>query len=65
MTSGRFPVYMDMSGFDFATSEIKEATVHQLRVQGGGVAISAAAQTLRTDQRPCQPQLERMGYGFG
>ncbi len=30
MKSARFPAYKDLSGFDFATSEINEATVRQL-----------------------------------
>ena len=30
MKSARFPAYKDLSGFDFASSEINEATVHQL-----------------------------------
>tara|TARA_R110002020_G_scaffold282883_3_gene498630 strand:+ start:43124 stop:43369 length:246 start_codon:yes stop_codon:yes gene_type:complete len=30
MKAARFPVYKDLSGFDFAASEINEATVRQL-----------------------------------
>ena len=30
MKSARFPAYKDLSGFDFATSEISEATVRTL-----------------------------------
>lgn len=30
MKAARFPAYKDISGFDFATSEINEATVRQL-----------------------------------
>ncbi len=30
MKAARFPAYKDLSGFDFAASEVKEALVHQL-----------------------------------
>lgn len=30
MKAARFPAYKDLSGFDFTSSEISEATVHQL-----------------------------------
>ena len=38
MKSARFPAYKDLSGFDFATSEINEATVrtlHRCEFMGG------------------------------
>jgi hypothetical protein len=30
--TARFPAYKDLSGFGFPTSEINEATVHQLHL---------------------------------
>ncbi len=43
MKAARFPAYKDLSGFDFATSEINEATVRQLHKCPRQRALSGGA----------------------
>lgn len=47
MKAARFPAYKDLSGFDFAASEINEATVRQLHCGEFMEGARSAAQWLR------------------
>ena len=64
MKSARFPAYKDLSGFDFAASEINEATVrtlHRCEFMDTGCVCDGVCQTAEKRQ---SGRLSHCGGGF-